>query len=93
MEDSVTTMEVKKKIETEILSSWDIVSAICMFMCLCVTSQKAISDQDLYFELYCEEVNEPRLPICSTCGDFQHIITGGKKNHVYAFHCYAGITQ
>lgn len=50
-----------------------------MFMCLCVTSQKAISDQDLSFELYCEEVNEPPLPICSTCGDFQHIITGGKK--------------
>ncbi|XP_039856982.1 interferon-induced very large GTPase 1-like isoform X2 [Simochromis diagramma] len=47
-----------------------------------VTTMEAISDQDLYFELYCEEVNEPPLPICSTCGDFQHIITGVPCCHV-----------
>lgn len=90
MEDSVTTMEVKKKLKQKFCP---LEILFLQYVCLCVTSQKAISDQDLYFELYCEEVNEPRLPICSTCGDFQHIITGGKKNHVYAFHCYARITQ
>ncbi|XP_039465291.1 tenascin-like isoform X8 [Oreochromis aureus] len=47
-----------------------------------VTTMEAISDEDLFFELYCEEVNDPPLPICSTCGDLQHIITGVPCCHV-----------
>lgn len=56
-----------------------------VFVLIC---QKENKDEDIFVEVYCEEVNEPPSAPCSTCrADCQEIVIGG-KGQLYAFHYY-----